>query len=286
LARAKLLQIVANELQIPQKYLIVPSRFYGGTAEFKEPEISRTLRSLVADDVNLIDDLLRNLTAHIYRIQPDQVKAKLDASLFIPFAELVHMHERHAKKENKSKKGKTSLSYTTIKATKPSTLATVAPWEKDAVSEMYDTSWTDLHKLEEEYKRTPSLEIKYNEVSHKLTSIIERQWFDKQTVLRKTNQRLAMAPKEETLPWKKLNLVKNILTEIKTVEAIPVDDRRILNPYALLPTGNVSLPDGFTLTYSSAFKEGLLDDRYPAMASLLATFELMTTPVGDKVVSG
>jgi hypothetical protein len=281
LARAKLLQLVANDKQIPQKYLVVPSRFYGGTAEFKEPEVTRTLRSLVADDVNLLDDLLRNLAAHVYKTQADKVRNKIDSSLFIPFAEFVHMHERRAKKESKSKKGKTTLSYTTIKATKPSVLATVAPWERDAVAELYDTAWADLQNLELEFKKTPALEINYNEMSHKLTHLIEKQWFDKQSVLRKTNKRTAMSSVETGAPlWRKLNDTKSILVEFKTMEAVPEQDLFLLSPYMLLPTGNVTLPDGYTAPYSVAFKQGKLADKFPCMSMLISTYEKLLEPIG------
>jgi hypothetical protein len=272
-ARAKLLQLVANDLQIPQKYLVVPSRFYGGTSEFKEPESSRTLRSLVADEIDLIDTLLRNLSAHVYRTQPEQVKAKLDASLFMPFAEFVHVHERRAKKESKNKKGKTSTSYSTIKATKPSTLATVAPWEREAVAEIYDTSWTDLHTLEEEFRKTPPLQVNYNDASNKLTRIIERQWSDKQLVLRRTKQRLTLShsPNEVT-QWKKLNEVRTILSEFKRIEVVPMELLRLLDPHQLIPVGNVTLPDGFTTSYSNAFDGGLLHDKYPNMTAAVTRF--------------
>jgi hypothetical protein len=213
-------------------------------------------------------------------MQPDQVKAKLDASLFIPFAEFVHSHERRAKKESKNKKGKTSTSYSTIKATKPSTLATVAPWERDSVSEMYDTSWNDLHELEEKFKKTPPLEINYNEVSNKLTSIIERQWSDKQSVLRKTKHRTVMSSQTgDAQQWKKLNDVRSILTELKTLEAVPSEDLRLLSPYMLLPSGNVTLPDGYTAPYSTAFKQGMLNDKFPNMAMLIALYETRLTSV-------
>jgi hypothetical protein len=272
-ARAKLLQIVANDLHIPQKYLVVPSRFYGGSIEFKEPESSRVLKSLIADDIELIDTLLRNLSAHVYKTQPEQVKAKLDESLFMPFAEFVHLHERRAKKESKNKKGKTSTSYSTIKATKPSTLSTVAPWERDAVAEMYDTAWNDLHTLENEFKKTHPLDRNLVSVSKKLTDIIERQWSDKQLVLRKTKLRLAISSVKDDMQWKKLNDVRSILTEFKTIEAVPQDDLKILSPYLLLPTGNVTLPDGYTIPFSIAFRDGKLNDQYPNMARIIATFE-------------
>jgi hypothetical protein len=280
LARAKLLQLACNDLQIPQKYVVLPSRFYGGTAEFKESELSRTLKSLVADDVNILDDLLRNLAVHAYKAETNKVWSKLDGSLFIPFAEFVHMHERRAKKESKSKKGKTSVSYTTIKATKPSVLATVAPWERDSVAELYDGPWTDLHTLEEEFKKTPPLKINYTAMSKKLTDIVEKQWSNKQLVLRKTNHRTVMCSDKEAPLWKKLNEAKSIIAEYKTMEAVPVEDRLLLSPYMLLPTGNVSLPDGYTATYSTAFKEGMLQDRYPMMSTLIDTFELQMKPEG------
>jgi hypothetical protein len=284
LARAKLLQLTCNELQIPQKYVVVPSRFYGGTAEFKEPEISRTLKSLVADDVELIDTLLRNLTVHTYRESPAKVWSKLDASLFIPFAEFVHLHERHVKKESKTKKGKTAVSYSTIKATKPSVLATVAPWEREAVSELYDGPWADMLSVEELFKTTNPLQINFSKISHQMTDIIEKQWSNKQLVLRKTNHRTVMCTDKDAPLWKKLNEAKSLIAEFKTLEAVPADHLQILSPYSLLPSGTISYEGGFNATYSTAFKGGALQGKYPCMSRLIEMYELQMIAIRGEIL--
>jgi hypothetical protein len=276
LARAKLLQFIAMDCNIPIKFLQIPIRFLGGTTEFQDPESIRTLKSLISGDVELIDDLLKNLASHVYKTQGSQVKQKIDACLFTAFPEFVHMHERRARVQNKKgRTGRVITTYTTIKATKPSTLVTVAPWERDAVEELYDSPWADQTNLEREYNSTPALERDYNSLSHRLGKLVNEQWFNKQLVLRKTNHRLAVSGLDDKTPlWQRLNSVRSILTEQKSIETCDRETlKRIVSAYDILPSGVVTLEDGFSKPWTSAFKAGDLRIRYPQTSRLIDTYE-------------
>jgi len=279
LARAKLLEFVTTDLKIPMKYIQVPSRYLGGTTEFQEPESIRTLKSLISGDVELINDLLKNLAAHVYKTQGSQVRQKIDASLFTAFPEFVHMFERRARVESKKGKGKKKTSYSTIKATKPSTLTTVAPWEREAVQELYDSPWHDLAALEKEFNKAPPLERNYNALAVKLTNIINDQWSSKQTLLRKTNHRLALTGLPDTTPlWQQLNRARSILAEFKSIDNC---DRKALSStiiaYDILPAGLVTLQDGFKTSWVQAFKDGALASTYPATTRLIGTYQDIIT---------
>jgi hypothetical protein len=287
-ARAKIIQMVSNDLNIPMKYFQVPHRYLGGTNDFREPEQFRVLRSLIADEIDLVDELLKNLVSHTYHIcGRDKMKAKVDESLLMPFAEFVHMHERRARNETKGKKGKINVSFETIKPTKPSVLATVAPWEQSAVSELYDKAWDDLHSLEKTFRRTPALDRNYNDFSQKLAIIIDSQWSDKQKVLHRTRQRLAMVPSNDKDPlWMKLNAVRVILSGYKILEAVEAADLPILSPFMLIPSGNYKDSDGYEISWSEAFKQGKLQGVYPNMSRLIETYCGLTSQISEGKSSG
>jgi hypothetical protein len=289
LARAKLLEFVCANSKIPLKYVQIPSRFLGGTSEFQEPESIRTLKSLISGDVELINTLLKHLAAHVYKTQAVQVEQKIDSSLFTAFPEFVHMFERRARVENKKGRGgKIKSSYTTIKATKPSTLSTVAPWEKEACQELYDQPWLDLANLEKLYNNTEPLNRDYISMSKKLTDIINAQWSSKQALLRKTNHRIEVTGLQDSVPlWQRLNRVRQILSEQKSIETCDRETlRRIVRVYDILPTGLVTLDDGFRTNWESALKRGSLVNKYPATSRLILAYEANIRPEQSDEMSG
>jgi hypothetical protein len=289
LARAKLLEFVTTDLKIPIKYIQVPARYLGGTTEHQEPESIRVLKTLISGDVNLINDLLKHLAAHIYKMNSSQVKQKIDASLFTAFPEFVHMFERRARVETKKGRGrKIQSSYTTIKATKPSTLTTVAPWERDAVQELYDNPWDELAKLEKEFNSTSPLNRNYIVLAAKLSNIINAQWSNKQILLRKTNHRLVLSGLTDSTPlWQRLNKVRSILAEFKTLETCDDDTiRRIIVAYDILPLGQTTTSDGFTVSWAQAFTDGALANKYPATTRLIQAYKDRITPDESVVTTG
>jgi hypothetical protein len=284
LARAKLVQFVSTDLLIPMKYIQLPKRFLGGTSEFQDPESIRTLKSLISGDVDLIDDLLKNMASHVWKHMRSQVMEKIDSGLFTPFPEFVHMHERRARVQTKKGKGGRILTaFNTIKATKPSTITTVAPWEREAVQELYDSPWTALADLEKEYNNAPALTRDYTDMSHRLNIIITDQWSNKQTVLRKTNHRLVLSNLPDTTPlWQRLNRVRTILTEFKSIETCDRETlSRVVTAYDILPPGQIILEDGFKKAWSSAIKEGDLADKYPATTRLIKSYHDNITPASQ-----
>jgi hypothetical protein len=281
LARTKLLEFATADKKIPLKYVQIPKRFLGGSSEFQEPESIRTLKSIISVDVDLINDLLKNLAAHVYKTCRSKVLAKIDNSLFTPFPEFVHMFERRARVENKKNRGKkVATSYTTIKATKPSTLTTVAPWERDAAQELYDSPWTDLAALEKEFNKTPALDRNYVQFSKRLNEIIAAQWSNKQKLLRKTNHRLVLSGLPDSTPlWQRLNKVRSILSEFKTMETCDSESLvRIIRAYDILPSERVILEGGFSGDWATALKDGHLANRFPATTRLIESYQAIITP--------
>jgi hypothetical protein len=242
--------------------------------------VHQNFRSLSqSGDVELINTLLKHLAAHVYKTQAVQVEEKIDSSLFTPFPEFVHMFERRARVENKKgRSGKVKTSYTTIKATKPSTLSTVAPWEKESCQELYDGPWQELTELETEYISTQPLLRNYVQMSQRLTSIINAQWTSKQTLLRKTNHRLAVTDLPDSVPlWQRLNRVRQFLSEQKSIETCDRETlRRIIRVYDIIPSGQITLKDGFRASWETALKDGSLSNKYPATTRLILSYQANT----------
>jgi hypothetical protein len=276
LARAKLIQFVCTDLSIPMKFVQLPSRFLGGTAEFQEPESTRVLKSLISGDVELIDNLLKNLASHVYKTMGSQVREKIDKGLFTPFPEFVHMFERRARVQSKKGRGgKIISSFTTIKATKPSMLTTVAPWEREAVQELYDSPWQSLADLEKEYNSTSALNRDYNGMSSKLNHIINAEWSNKQILLRKTNHRLVLSGLPDTTPlWQRLNKVRTTLSEFKSIETCDRETlRRVIIAYDILPAGLVDLEEGYKGSWLTALtKDVSFAAQHPATSRLIEAY--------------
>jgi hypothetical protein len=236
---------------------------------------------LISGDVDLIDDLLKNLASHVYKHAKGQVRAKLDESLFMPFPEFVHLHERRARVQSKKgRTGRIQTAFTTIKPTKPSTLTTIAPWERESVQELYDKPWADLADLEKEYNSTHPLKRIYSDLSSKVSATINEEWSNKQILLRKTNHRLVLSGLDDKTPlWQRLNKVRTVLTEFKSIETCDRDTlRRVVTAYDILPSGMVTLHGGFKKSWSSAFKAGDLRDTYPATSRLIDAYQGNTLP--------
>jgi hypothetical protein len=279
LARAKLIQFAASDLKIPIKFIKIPKRYLGGTHEFQEPESIRVLKQLIAGDIDKIDRLLKNLAAYTYSSDRVAVKSKLDESLFYPFPEFVHLHERHVRVRNKKAKGgKLTSTLQTIKPTKPSTIVTVAPWERDAVAELYDYPWNDMQNLQTEYNDIRAADRDYNQYSQQVTKIINMQWDHKQRVLRKTNHRTILSGLgNETPLWQRLNRVRTVLNEYKTMEACrPEDLLRVINAYDILPAGQCVQDDGFRSTWVAAAKARNLPNDYVSTMRLISEFDRIT----------
>jgi hypothetical protein len=288
LARAKLLQFVATDCNIPLKYFQIPGRFLGGTTEFQDPESIRTLKTLLSGDVERIDDLLKNLAAHVWKTQCEQVKSKIDESLLMAFPEFVHMHERRARVQSKKGRGgRVITTFSTIKPTKPSTLSTVAPWEKESVQELWDSPWDELQSLEKEYINTPPLDRKYAELSNKLTSIINDMWQHKQIMLRKTQHRLVLSKLSDQTPlWQRLNATRANLSESKSIDTCDVEILfRTISVYDILPSGFTTLEDGLKTSWVTALKEGHLTARYPQTSRLIRRYDDIISPPSEPLLA-
>jgi hypothetical protein len=244
---------------------------------------------LIPQDIDLLNDLLKNLTSHVWKTQASQVKAKIDSNLFTAFPEFVHMHERRARVQSKSgKMGKLKTSYNTIKATKPSTITTVAPWERESIQELYDSPWEDLHNLEKEFNKTSALDRDYDLFSKKLSSIIDAQWSNKQLVLRKTTHRLVLSGLNDQTPlWQRLNKVRTILIEFKSIDTCDRETlSRIISAYDILPQGLVNLEGDYKKSWIAAFKDGDLRERFPCTSRLIDQYKENTTVAPPDVSSG
>jgi hypothetical protein len=266
-ARTKLLLMVTNPENVPQRFLKVPERFIGGTQSFKEPELIRQLRANVsADLVEKLDRLLHNLTSFTVRIDKERVKGKIGDSLFVPVSEFIHSFKRKVgRTATKAKKRQQNVVYEPVDPTKPSQLATVAPWEREMIAEIFEDPWNQLQHLIDEFSKTHPLERNYSKFTELIRKIVEQQWEQKQKILRRTRRRLDLVPESigEEL-WKKLNWMREYLNEKADIKNLGENLYYLFDPYELIGTIEVIDPsDKFTYNIHSLHKQGKLLQFYP-----------------------
>jgi hypothetical protein len=279
-ARTKSLLMVLDQKRIPTKYLRVPERFLGGTTQFKEPELTRTLRTLVAQtSLEKIESLLHNLTAFSVRSNVEMVRAKIGENLFLPSSEFVHSLKRRVTRTIVTAGRKKGISSTTtVDATKPSQLATVGNWERDAIIELFEKPWESEQKLLHEFNKTRGVERNYSEFATRLSQILDLQWSCKQQVLRRTRHRIELYPEDrDAAQWKKLNWMRKILSEFTTLDRIPANLLTEFNPYPLIGVEKITLPDGFTHTISGLYQAKKLNAIHPSCDVLLRSWDNLIT---------
>jgi hypothetical protein len=278
-ARVKLLMASVSQSKIPSTYLQVPDRFLGGISQFKEPEISRALKTyFTASDAETIEKLLQVLSSHLIKMDKEGVRGKLDVNLFMPPETVINKAKRHVTVTERTAKGRSKTVSQTVTPTKPSQLATVAPWERSSVAELYEQAWEEERSLVEEFKKVPHLERDYIGFRKKLSGVFERQWGGKQTILRSTAHRLGGYPGDQTDPlFRKLNWVRDILKQYGSLETIPDAMVSDFNPSMLLPRNHVVTSEGKAVHYLPYLSSEEGKDRFPATCQLIDAWEGMQT---------
>jgi hypothetical protein len=283
-ARVKLVLASIDQSKIPTKYLQIPDRFLGGIANWKEPEITRALRSYyTAEDAKHVERLLQILSTHLIRVSRQEIRDKVDDSLFKPIENVINMTKRHITITERTQKGRPKAVSKAVTPTKPSLLATVAPWERNAISELYERSWDDEKYLVDGFRKLHPLDRDYNSFGKKLSEVINEQWGSKQKVLRQTSHRLAGYPGDQNDPlYKKLNWCRETLRKWNNIESLPQDLYPEFDPVALIPGGNT-----FENKKMLSFVELILSpdgkDRYPKTRQLIDEFRDKTNAIGQSL---
>jgi hypothetical protein len=272
-ARAKILLSVIDQQKCPSKFLKIPERYLGGTAQWGEPEEKRVLRTYIGkDQLERVDTLLKNLTSLVVKTRREQVWEKIGENLFIPMSEFLHLHKRRVRESVKRRGKSVTQTIRTIDPTKPSQLATVAPWERLMVSELYEKLWNHEQELLESIKKMDPRHANYVDLGNKLTQIYNAQWDAKQEMLRRTKSRLAGYPGNLGDPlWKKLNWCRETLQDLATLESAS-SYKEEFNPYKLLPTQEIRV-EKKPYSLSALHKEGKLVMLYPQTDSLLSEWD-------------
>lgn len=277
-ARVKLLMSCIDQQKIPSSYLRIPDRFLGGIAQFKEPEVSRALKTyFTAEDAKHIERMLQTLSSHLVRVDREAIEKKLDESLFSPVEIVVNMAKRHVKTTEKSSRGRSRTVVQAVTPTRPSQLATVAKWEKSMITELYEQPWDREQMAIEDFNKIPYLQRNYVEFRKELSVIFEKQWSSKQSILRATTHRLATYPGNRDDPlYRKLNWIRDTLRQYGSIDQIPSSDRADFDPNVLIPLKSITI-EGVVHTFSSYLRSETGTNRYPSTAQLLAQWEGLQT---------
>lgn len=280
-ARVKLLMACVDQSRIPSTFLQVPDRFLGGISQFKEPEISRALKTyFTATDAQHIERLLQILSSHLIKVDKQGVRSKMDESLFMPPESVVNKAKRHVTVTERTVKGRPKVVSQTVTPTKPSQLATVAPWERLSISELYERSWEEERCLIEDFKKVHHLDRDYIGFRKKLSGVFEKQWGSKQSILRATTHRLAGYPGDRNDPlYRKLNWVRDTLRQFSSLESLPREMSLDFNPSMLIPKSQIVSEDGKAYPYLQYLNGEEGKDRFPATCQLLDAWERLQKSV-------
>jgi hypothetical protein len=101
--------------------------------------------------------------------------------------------------KGKNKKGKPLQVTTTIKATRPSQLASVYEYEREAVKELYESAWAAYDKVIEDFKSYKPEETKIASLIKRGKDVTNLTWNAKQAVLSKTKHRLKKSEEGQEL---------------------------------------------------------------------------------------
>jgi len=244
--------------------------------------LTRSLRTYVAADlVDKLDRLLHNLTSFTLRAQLVQVKGKIGESLFVPVSEFIHSFKRKVgRTATKVSKKRQQVVLEPVDPTKPSQLATVAPWERDAIHELYEEPWARLQTLIQAFDKTPGLDRNYNEFVTNIRDIVEKQWELKQKILRRTRKRLEIVPEDIGKElWKKLNWIRDYLNTASSLEGLKADELSLFDPYSLIGRVDCLDPtDGFNTNLFVLHKTNKLDLLFPQAELLLSQWDIIIQP--------
>jgi hypothetical protein len=274
-ARSKLVLACLDQHKIPSTYLNIPERFLGGVASFKEPEISRALKTFyTADDAKHIEKWLQVLSTHLIRVSKEGVRSKLGETMFAPAESVINKAKRHVSVTEKTTRGRSKTVQQVVTPTKPSQLATVAQWERSAITELYEKPWLAEKDIVENFKQKSPIDRDYVDFRKKLSVIFERQWAVKQQVLRATAHRLKGYPGEQSEPlYRKLNWCREWLRSVNTMASIPVPAVPDFDPTTLIPSFTQETSDGRTVTVLSYIRCTEGKDLYPATSRLIEEWE-------------
>jgi hypothetical protein len=278
-ARTKTLLSVLDQQKVPTKFLKIPERYLGGTAKFKEPEIIRALQTYFkSDQVEHLRRLLESLLEHSIRVNREKHEGKIGLNVFLPASEILHAFKRKTRKTlQKTKRGNSVTVVESVDPTKPSQLATVAPWERDVISEIYEDSWNYQKKLIADFEKQPALSRDYNDLGKHISEIVGKQWEAKQRVLRATKHRIeGYTGKQDDPLFKKLNWVRSTLSEWATLERVPAVARPDFDPYLVLPPRISKAPELESTSLDTLVKEDRVKAYFPHTARLLKVWESLS----------
>jgi hypothetical protein len=154
------------------------------------------LRSLIATNILetervAVYDLLKDCAATAALKKKDKYKL----SNFLPsFDDFISKHKRSKRIYEASKKKGAApiITYENITPTKPSTLSTISPVEKEAVIEVWEAPWLYIKNKRDMFMKMNNcdyLSFNFKELEHDLANVVKCQWFAKSKVLSLTRSR-------------------------------------------------------------------------------------------------
>jgi hypothetical protein len=188
-----------------------------------------------------------------------------------PVSELVHSVKRSVKIETgKGKKKKTSTK--AIDPTKPSQLATVAPWEKESFRELLESPWDRYASVIASFEKEAVYARNYDAFLDNIKEIGEDMWRAKQIALRATQNRLNRIKNVGQPNWQRLNTVRAELALVDLTNESDWDKISDLSPYVSLPSHGYGEEKSSISSIFARHKAGDLRE-YPKTEALLQLWD-------------
>lgn len=119
------------------------------------------------------------------------LRKKIQYGSFFPsFEVLVSQRKRHGSKELATKKkGKGKTVTINLDPSKPSLLSTIAPFERAAVKELWESCYQDRKNLKERYEACVPFEADISQYLEKIQILVNQSWVIKNKVFKMTRRR-------------------------------------------------------------------------------------------------
>jgi hypothetical protein len=193
--RIECLVVLCEQLKVSKSFLKLDPGQIGMTkVSHNSTTLKRELMQMFPQEgkytnvYNFFRSLIRAIMKRDYT--EENAHEKFGMECFVSIGDLIGRCKRTFKSRTTGKKGRAGqTTYVKREATKPHTLKGVAPWESEAVKEVYEAPWAAMKTISEK-KITNPWKFNWNEIEEECRELVNKQWESKQKLLKALNSRL------------------------------------------------------------------------------------------------
>lgn len=244
--------------------------------------VSKKFLTSVASGYKNSNELLKTLSFLIgsyFKTKKESIYKRFDWKSFLLTSSQVLSKINRVKSVKIAKGRKGRSRQTTVKkvirATKPSRLATVMAVERNYVSELFESSWTELEHIKAVFDKTMPLKRNYDDFIKKVRSIIKKEWEVKQAVLNFTKPRIAWMLTEDEMNKSQNERLATVRNYCNNETEISKDNIEVINYLLTKAFAYLKLKDdkGFSIASVTDFLSAKkLSRKYPHTKQMCEVF--------------